>query len=108
MTDFQTLARCPGFKKYKSDIERRKNPHSKGKEDPITREETNAAREAELTDGASSLVAESSIAAVVSLGTVEPGLVNPAFEEGEEGGNVSLCSSQQYLTDNTLNSTKCN
>ncbi|EMP35459.1 Ligand of Numb protein X 2 [Chelonia mydas] len=74
---------CPF--KYKSDIERRKNPHSKGKEDPITREETNAAREAELTDGASSLVAESSIAAVVSLGTVEPGLVNPAFEEGEEG-----------------------
>ncbi|KAH1165076.1 ligand of Numb protein X 2-like [Mauremys mutica] len=77
--------RCPGFKKYKSDIERRKNPHSRGKEDPITREETNAAREAELSDGASSLVAESSIAAVVSLGTVEPGLINPAFEEGEEG-----------------------
>uniref|UniRef100_A0A8C0FYG6 PDZ domain-containing protein n=1 Tax=Chelonoidis abingdonii TaxID=106734 RepID=A0A8C0FYG6_CHEAB len=95
MTDFQTLSRCPGFKKYKSDIERRKNPHSRGKEDPITREETHAAREAELSDGASSLVAESSIAAVVSLGTVEPGLINPAFEESEEGGNVSLCNLPQ-------------
>ncbi|XP_074864085.1 ligand of Numb protein X 2-like isoform X2 [Carettochelys insculpta] len=76
--------RCPGFKKYKSELEKRKNPHFRGKEDPITKEETNPAREAEVSDGLSALVAESSIAAVVSLGTVEPGLVNPAFEEGEE------------------------
>ncbi|XP_074864082.1 ligand of Numb protein X 2-like isoform X1 [Carettochelys insculpta] len=84
--------RCPGFKKYKSELEKRKNPHFRGKEDPITKEETNPAREAEVSDGLSALVAESSIAAVVSLGTVEPGLVNPAFEEGEEGDQSQKAS----------------
>uniref|UniRef100_K7FY60 Ligand of numb-protein X 2 n=1 Tax=Pelodiscus sinensis TaxID=13735 RepID=K7FY60_PELSI len=80
--------RCPGFKKYKSELERRKNPHSKA------------------PDRVSSLVAESSIAAVVSLGSAEPGLVNPAFEEGEEGGNVTLSA----VTNKTaaFNTTKCN
>jgi len=34
------------------------------------------------------LVAESSAAGVVSLGTAEPGLVNPAFEETEEGESL--------------------
>lgn len=33
-------------------------------------------------------MAESSAAAVVSLGTAEPGLVNPAFDETEEGESL--------------------
>ncbi|XP_008928010.2 ligand of Numb protein X 2 [Manacus vitellinus] len=76
--------RCPGFKKYKSELQRKKNPISKGKEDPPTKGETNTPKDAEVPGGGSSLVAESSGAAVVSLGTAEPGLVNPAFEETEE------------------------
>ncbi|XP_019343388.1 ligand of Numb protein X 2 [Alligator mississippiensis] len=76
--------RCLGFKKYRSELERRKNPHSKGKEEPVISVDTSAAKEPDLSNGGSSLVAESSMAAVVSLGTAEPGLVNPAFEEGEE------------------------
>uniref|UniRef100_A0A8B9FIX4 Ligand of Numb protein X 2 n=1 Tax=Amazona collaria TaxID=241587 RepID=A0A8B9FIX4_9PSIT len=46
--------------------------------------ETNTPKDPEVPSAGSSLVAESSAAAVVSLGTVEPGLVNPAFEETEE------------------------
>uniref|UniRef100_A0A8D0H8V4 Ligand of Numb protein X 2-like n=1 Tax=Sphenodon punctatus TaxID=8508 RepID=A0A8D0H8V4_SPHPU len=76
--------RCSGFKKYKSELERKKNPHSKRKEDSIVRVETSILKDPELLNGASSLVAESSLAAVVSLGTVEPGLVNPAFESEED------------------------
>ncbi|NXA07564.1 LNX2 protein, partial [Sapayoa aenigma] len=77
--------RCPGFKKYKSELQRKKNPISKGKEDPPAKGETHTPKDAEVPSGGSSLVAESSGAAVVSLGTAEPGLVNPAFEETEEG-----------------------
>ncbi|XP_029852346.1 ligand of Numb protein X 2-like [Aquila chrysaetos chrysaetos] len=76
--------RCPGFKKYKSELQRKKNPISKGKEDPPTKVETNTPKDPEVPSGGSSLVGESSAAAVVSLGTAEPGLVNPAFEETEE------------------------
>uniref|UniRef100_A0A8B9IWH2 LNX2 protein n=1 Tax=Amazona collaria TaxID=241587 RepID=A0A8B9IWH2_9PSIT len=66
----------------------KKNPISKGKEDPPARVETNTPKDPEVPSAGSSLVAESSAAAVVSLGTVEPGLVNPAFEETEEGENL--------------------
>uniref|UniRef100_A0A8B9Q2T4 LNX2 protein n=1 Tax=Apteryx owenii TaxID=8824 RepID=A0A8B9Q2T4_APTOW len=76
--------RCPGFKKYKAELERKKNPFSKGKEDLPAKVETNTPKDPEVPSGGSSLVAESSAAAVVSLGTAEPGLVNPAFEETEE------------------------
>uniref|UniRef100_A0A8C3V7R9 Ligand of Numb protein X 2-like n=1 Tax=Catharus ustulatus TaxID=91951 RepID=A0A8C3V7R9_CATUS len=76
--------RCPGFKKYKSELQRKKNPISKGKEDPPAKGEANTPKDPEVPSGGSSLVAESSGAAVVSLGTAEPGLVNPAFEETEE------------------------
>lgn len=81
----QSLSRCPGFKKYKSELQQKKNPISKGKEDPPAKGETNTPKDPEVPSGGSSLVAESSGAAVVSLGTTEPGLVNPAFEETEEG-----------------------
>uniref|UniRef100_A0A8B9Q7J5 LNX2 protein n=1 Tax=Apteryx owenii TaxID=8824 RepID=A0A8B9Q7J5_APTOW len=80
--------RCPGFKKYKAELERKKNPFSKGKEDLPAKVETNTPKDPEVPSGGSSLVAESSAAAVVSLGTAEPGLVNPAFEETEEGENL--------------------
>ncbi|XP_002195801.3 ligand of Numb protein X 2 [Taeniopygia guttata] len=76
--------RCPGFKKYRSELQRKRNPISKGKEEPPAKGETNTPKDPELPSGGSSLVAESSGAAVVSLGTAEPGLVNPAFEETEE------------------------
>ncbi|NXX62383.1 LNX2 protein, partial [Scopus umbretta] len=88
--------RCPGFKKYKSEQQRKKNPISKGKEDPPTKVETNTPKDPEVPSGGSSLVAESSAAAVVSLGTAEPGLVNPAFEETEEG--ESLIQKCNYRT----------
>ncbi|KFQ33597.1 Ligand of Numb protein X 2, partial [Merops nubicus] len=80
--------RCPGFKKYKSELQRKKSPLSKGKEDPSAKVETNTAKDPEGPSGGASLVAESSAAAAVSLGTAEPGLVNPAFEETEEGENL--------------------
>lgn len=50
--------------------------------------ETNTPKDPEVPSGGSSLVAESSAAAVVSLGTAEPGLVNPAFDETEEGESL--------------------
>ncbi|NWX82292.1 LNX2 protein, partial [Nothoprocta ornata] len=77
--------RCPGFKKYRAELERKKHPFSKGKEDLPAKVEPLTARDPEVAAGGSALVAESSAAAVVSLGTAEPGLVNPAFEETEEG-----------------------
>ncbi|NXG50885.1 LNX2 protein, partial [Psilopogon haemacephalus] len=80
--------RCPGFKKYRSELQQKKNLVSKGKEDPPAKVETNTPKDPEVPNGGSSLVAESSAAAVVSLGTAEPGLVNPAFEETEEGENL--------------------
>lgn len=50
--------------------------------------ETNTPKDPEVPSAGSLLVAESSAAAVVSLGTAEPGLVNPAFEETEEGESL--------------------
>ncbi|NXY50367.1 LNX2 protein, partial [Ceuthmochares aereus] len=88
--------RCPGLKKYKSELQRKKNPISKGKEDLSTKMETSTPKDPEVPSGGSSLVAESSGAAVVSLGTAEPGLVNPAFEETEEG--ESLIEKCNYRT----------
>ncbi|KAE8584249.1 hypothetical protein XENTR_v10020879 [Xenopus tropicalis] len=41
-------------------------------------------RDLPQTSGISSVIAESSLAAVVSLGTSEPGLVNPAFDEHDD------------------------
>ncbi|XP_062997786.1 ligand of Numb protein X 2-like [Elgaria multicarinata webbii] len=76
--------RCPGFKKYKVQLERKKNPRSRLKGDSLARLETNTPKEPEISNGVSSLVAGSSIAAVVSLETPEPGLVNPAFDGSEE------------------------
>lgn len=76
--------RCPGFKKYKAQLERKKNPHSRLKGDSLSRLETNTPKEPDVSNGVSSLVAGSSIAAVVSLETPEPGLVNPAFDGSEE------------------------
>lgn len=76
--------RCPGFKKYKAKLQQKNNPISKGGEHPPTKVEINTPKDPEVPSGGSSLVAESSAAAVVSLGTAEPGQVNPAFEETEE------------------------
>ncbi|NXX48161.1 LNX2 protein, partial [Tricholaema leucomelas] len=88
--------RCPGFKKYRSELQQRKNSVSKGKEDLPAKVETNTSKDPEVPSGGSSLLAESSAAAVVSLGTAEPGLVNPAFEETEEG--ESLIQKCNYRT----------
>lgn len=55
------------------------------KGDSLSRLETNTPKEPDISNGVSSLVAGSSIAAVVSLETPEPGLVNPAFDGSEEG-----------------------
>lgn len=96
----QSLSRCPGFKKYKSELQRKKNPISKGREDPPARGETNTPKDPEVPSGNSSLVAESSGAAVVSLGTAEPGLVNPAFEETEEGESLVQKWNHVFIFDN--------
>ncbi|NWS72239.1 LNX2 protein, partial [Crotophaga sulcirostris] len=88
--------RCPGLKKYKSELQLKRNPISKGKEDPSTKVETSTPKDPEVPTGGLSFVAESSAAAVVSLGTAEPGLVNPAFEEAEEG--ESLIQKFNYRT----------
>lgn len=76
--------RCPGFRKYKVRLESKKNPRSSLKGDSLSRPETSILKEPEVVNGLSTLVAGSSIAAVVSLETTEPGLVNPAFDGSEE------------------------
>ncbi|XP_053130170.1 ligand of Numb protein X 2-like isoform X2 [Hemicordylus capensis] len=76
--------RCPGFKKYKAQLERKRNPRSRLKGDSLSRVETNTLKEPEISNGVSSLVSGSSVAAVISLETAEPGLVNPAFDGSEE------------------------
>lgn len=91
----QSLSRCPGFKKYRSELQQEKNSVSKGKEDPPAKVETSTSKDPEVPSGGSALLAESSAAAVVSLGTAEPGLVNPAFEETEEG--ESLIQKYNYV-----------
>ncbi|KAH0630905.1 hypothetical protein JD844_004249 [Phrynosoma platyrhinos] len=76
--------RCPGFKKYKAQLERKKNPRSRLKGDSLSRLEANTLKDPEISNGVSSPVAGSSVAAVISLETPEPGLVNPAFDGSEE------------------------
>ncbi|XP_054852519.1 ligand of Numb protein X 2-like [Eublepharis macularius] len=76
--------RCPGFRKYKAQLESKKNPRSRLRGDSLSKLEANALKEPEIVNGLSTLVAGSSIAAVVSLETAEPGLVNPAFDGSEE------------------------
>ncbi|XP_078496219.1 ligand of Numb protein X 2-like [Lissotriton helveticus] len=77
--------RCPGFKKHREETERPKHPHSsRHKKDAIIRVDADGQTEASLPSRMSALVADSSSAAVVSMGTPEPGLVNPAFEEADE------------------------
>ncbi|NXJ13550.1 LNX2 protein, partial [Odontophorus gujanensis] len=100
--------RCPGFKKYKCELQRKRNPVSKGKEESLSKVDTNmprdpeVPRDSEVPSGGSTLVAESSAAAVVSLGTAEPGLVNPAFEETEEGESlINRCNYRASLVAET-------
>uniref|UniRef100_A0A8B9SCS8 Ligand of Numb protein X 2-like n=1 Tax=Apteryx owenii TaxID=8824 RepID=A0A8B9SCS8_APTOW len=85
----QTMQRC----ELEAHLQNRcLNPFSKGKEDLPAKVETNTPKDPEVPSGGSSLVAESSAAAVVSLGTAEPGLVNPAFEETEEAISTNRAS----------------
>ncbi|XP_034969409.1 ligand of Numb protein X 2 isoform X2 [Zootoca vivipara] len=76
--------RCPGFKKFKAHLERKKNPRFRLKGDSVSRQEASTVKEPEILNVVSSLVSGSSIAAVVSLETPEPGLINPAFDGSEE------------------------
>ncbi|KAJ7310556.1 hypothetical protein JRQ81_007495 [Phrynocephalus forsythii] len=76
--------RCPGFKKYKAQLERKKIPHCSLKRDSVSKPEANPLKEPEVLNGVPSFVSGSSAAAVVSLETPEPGLVNPAFDGSEE------------------------
>ncbi|XP_068103657.1 ligand of Numb protein X 2-like [Hyperolius riggenbachi] len=68
--------RCAGFRKYRAEREKRSAPSGVGK---VTRES-----EGSQASNISSVLAESSLAAVVALGTSEPGLVNPAFDEHDD------------------------
>ncbi|XP_063288145.1 ligand of Numb protein X 2-like isoform X2 [Pelobates fuscus] len=70
--------RCVGFKKYRAETERKRNPLSVGKE------HQDAQTQMPQASGVSDILAESSIAAIVALGTSEPGLVNPAFDEQDD------------------------
>uniref|UniRef100_A0ACB8FW45 Uncharacterized protein n=1 Tax=Sphaerodactylus townsendi TaxID=933632 RepID=A0ACB8FW45_9SAUR len=74
--------RCPGFRKYRAQLDSKKNPRSRLTGDSLLGLEANTLKEPEIANGLSTLVAESSVAAVVSL--EEPGLVNPAFDGSEE------------------------
>ncbi|XP_029463542.1 ligand of Numb protein X 2-like [Rhinatrema bivittatum] len=76
--------RCPGFKKHKTELERRKSVPSREERGSIPRVEANGTADSSLPPRISLLVAESSIAAVVALSTSEPGLVNPAFDESDD------------------------
>uniref|UniRef100_A0A803SL57 Ligand of numb-protein X 2 n=1 Tax=Anolis carolinensis TaxID=28377 RepID=A0A803SL57_ANOCA len=76
--------RCPGFKKYKAQLERKKNPRCRLKGDSLSRLEANTPKEPEISNGVSVPVAGSAIAAVGSPETPDPGLVNPAFDGSEE------------------------
>ncbi|XP_030066185.1 ligand of Numb protein X 2 isoform X2 [Microcaecilia unicolor] len=76
--------RCPGFKKHRTELERRKTHHYREERWSIPRVEVNGPADSSLTLKISALVADSSLAAVVALGTPEPGLVNPAFDEGDD------------------------
>ncbi|XP_038604557.1 ligand of Numb protein X 2-like isoform X2 [Tachyglossus aculeatus] len=76
--------RCPGFRKYRAELGRKKGPLGRSQEEPLPGEEAGAP--GEQTPGAVPPVVESPLAAAVSLGLPEPGLVNPAYEESEEDG----------------------
>nr|XP_020639993.1 ligand of Numb protein X 2-like [Pogona vitticeps]XP_020639994.1 ligand of Numb protein X 2-like [Pogona vitticeps]XP_020639995.1 ligand of Numb protein X 2-like [Pogona vitticeps] len=76
--------RCPGFKKYKAQIERKKNPCPSSKPDSLSRPEANSVKEPGGCSSVPPVVSGSSVAAVVSLETPEPGMVNPAFDGSEE------------------------
>nr|XP_056715608.1 ligand of Numb protein X 2-like [Euleptes europaea] len=76
--------RCPGFRKYKAQVDSKKDPRARLQGDSLSRLEANTLKEPETVNGLSTLVAGSSVAAVVSLETTEPGLVNPAFDGSEE------------------------
>lgn len=65
--------RCAGFRKYRADREKKTAPVKDSSE-----------ADASQASGIASVLAESSLAAVVALGTSEPGLVNPAFDEHDD------------------------
>ncbi|XP_069812159.1 ligand of Numb protein X 2-like, partial [Dendropsophus ebraccatus] len=65
--------RCTGFRKYRAEKEKKTTPIKDSNE-----------ADAAQPSGIASVLAESSMAAVVSLGTSEPGLVNPAFDEHDD------------------------
>ncbi|XP_053329593.1 ligand of Numb protein X 2-like [Spea bombifrons] len=68
--------RCPGYRKYRGEKEKKHNPSGKEPQD--------AHSSPSQASSISSVLAESSLAAVVALGTSEPGLVNPAFDEHDD------------------------
>ncbi|XP_060548027.1 ligand of Numb protein X 2-like [Pantherophis guttatus] len=76
--------RCPGFKKYMERLERKRHPRSRMKGDSLSRLETKAVKDPEVSNGVSSSATGGSVAAVVSPETPDPGLVNPAFDGSEE------------------------
>ncbi|XP_060612459.2 ligand of Numb protein X 2-like [Anolis sagrei] len=76
--------RCPGFKKYRAQLERKKNPRCRLKGDSLSRLEANAPKEPEISNGVSAAATGSTVAAVGSPETPDPGLVNPAFDGSEE------------------------
>lgn len=69
--------RCASFRKYRAEKEN-SNVQVGVNKGPRENERCQAS-------GISSILAESSLAAVVALGTSEPGLVNPAFDEHDDG-----------------------
>ncbi|XP_026545539.1 ligand of Numb protein X 2-like [Notechis scutatus] len=77
--------RCPGFKKYTERLERKRNPRSRMKGDSLSRLETKAVKDPEVSNGVSTSVPGGSVAAVPSPEIADPGVVNPAFDGSEEG-----------------------
>ncbi|KAM9326797.1 ligand of Numb protein X 2-like [Gastrophryne carolinensis] len=69
--------RCAGYRKYRAEKEKKNTP-------PVTAGKGLREPEGNQTSAISSVLAESSLAAVVALGTPEPGLVNPAFDENDD------------------------
>ncbi|XP_041051582.1 ligand of Numb protein X 2b isoform X2 [Carcharodon carcharias] len=71
--------RCPGLTKHRVKIENKRQSSLKTNQDVASDDAT--------------IAAEGSAAAVVSLRTAEPGLVNPAFEEDREEDDLPRLSS---------------
>ncbi|XP_075691848.1 ligand of Numb protein X 2-like [Rhinoderma darwinii] len=65
--------RCAGFRKYRAERENKTAPVKDSSEADVSQ-----------ASDIASVLAESSLAAVVALGTSEPGLVNPAFDEHDD------------------------